>query len=104
MSKDLPTIVTTDAKGDAAIDVPIPDIVATQPLEAKVVLRVGEPGGRAVERNVTLPILPKGGLIGVKQDFDLAWRGRYRQFRCDCDRFQRRAGRAQRRRSGRCIG
>ncbi len=69
VSKDLPTIVTTDDKGDAAIDVPIPDIAATQPLEAKVVLRVGEPGGRAVERNVTLPILPKGGLIGVKKDF-----------------------------------
>ncbi|MEW6436215.1 MAG: alpha-2-macroglobulin [Pseudomonadota bacterium] len=69
VSKDLPTSVTTDAKGDAKIDVPIPDAAATQPLEAKIVLRVGEPGGRAVERNVTLPILPKGGLIGVKKDF-----------------------------------
>ncbi len=53
VSKDLPTIVTTDDKGDAAVDavdVPIPDIAATQPLEAKVVLRVGEAGrtrGRA---------------------------------------------------------
>ncbi len=69
VSKDLPTSVTTDDKGDAKIDVPILDVAATQPLEAKVTLRVGEPGGRAVERSVTLPILPKGGLIGVKQDF-----------------------------------
>ncbi len=30
-----------------------------RPLEAKIVVRVGEPGGRAVERIVTLPIRPK---------------------------------------------
>ncbi len=60
VSKDLPTSVTTDDKGDAKIDVPILDVAATQPLEAKVTLRVGEPGGRAVERSVTLPISAEG--------------------------------------------
>ncbi len=62
--------------------VPIPDVAATQPLEAKVVLRAGEPGGRAVERNVTLPILPKGGLIGVKKDFASLGDGDIGEFRC----------------------
>jgi alpha-2-macroglobulin len=70
LSSDIDAKVTTDAKGEAKVNVPIPDADASQPLEAKIILRAGEPGGRAVERNVTLPILPKGGLIGVKEDFD----------------------------------
>ena len=32
-------------------------------------LRVGETGGRAVERSVTLPILPAGPVIGVRKGF-----------------------------------
>ena len=40
-----------------------------QPVEAKITLRVGETGGRAVERSVTLPIRPKGPVIGVKKLF-----------------------------------
>ncbi len=71
---------TTDAKGQAKIGVLIPETDATQPLEAKVTLRVGEPGGRAVERNITLPILPKGGLIGVKKDFDTLGQGAIANF------------------------
>ena len=35
VSKDLPTTVTTDDKGDAKIDVPIPDVAATQPLRGE---------------------------------------------------------------------
>jgi alpha-2-macroglobulin len=70
VSSEIDAKVTTDAKGFAKISVPIPDVTASRPLEAKIILRAGEPGGRAVERNVTLPILPKGGLIGVKEDFD----------------------------------
>ena len=32
-------------------------------------VRVGEPGGRAIARSVTLPIVPKGAAIGVKKLF-----------------------------------
>ncbi len=59
----------TDAKGAAKILAPIPEIDASRPLEAKIILRAGEPGGRAIERSLILPILPKTGLIGVKKTF-----------------------------------
>ncbi|HEX4768706.1 MAG TPA: alpha-2-macroglobulin [Lichenihabitans sp.] len=65
----LPDKVMTDAKGLATVGVPVPDVAATRPTEAKIVLRVGEPGGRAIERSVTLPIRPKTALIGVKKTF-----------------------------------
>jgi hypothetical protein len=70
VTKELEETVTTDEKGAAQVSVPIPDLAAARPLEAKIILRAGEPGGRAVERSVTLPILPKSGLIGVKKDFE----------------------------------
>lgn len=75
VSKDLEEAVTTDEKGLAEVDVPIPDVSAPRLLEAKITLRAGEPGGRAVERSVTLPILPKTGLIGVKKNFDTLGEG-----------------------------
>ena len=61
--------VTTDAKGAAKISVPVPEVTAPKLLEAEIVLRAGEPGGRAIERTVHLPILPHGGVIGVKKNF-----------------------------------
>jgi len=69
ISNDLEESVTTDAKGAATVLAPIPEVDAPRPLEAKIILRAGEPGGRAVERSLVLPILPKGGLIGVKKNF-----------------------------------
>jgi alpha-2-macroglobulin len=42
---------------------------ATRPLEAQVAVRMAEPGGRAVERKITLPITPDGPMIGVKPLF-----------------------------------
>ena len=69
ISNEIEDVATTDAKGTARILAPIPDVTAARPLEAKIILRAGEPGGRAVERSLVLPILPKGGLIGVKRNF-----------------------------------
>ncbi len=60
VNNDIEEPATTDAKGNAKLSVPIPDVTASRPLEAKIILRAGEPGGRAVERVLTLPILPKG--------------------------------------------
>ncbi|MGH6838813.1 MAG: alpha-2-macroglobulin family protein, partial [Methylocella sp.] len=68
-STEIEEAATTDATGAANILAPIPETAAPRPLEAKIILRAGEPGGRAVERSLVLPILPKGGLIGVKKNF-----------------------------------
>ena len=68
-STEIEEAATTDATGAAKILVPIPEIAAPRPLEAKIILRAGEPGGRAIERSLVLPILPKAGLIGVKKNF-----------------------------------
>ncbi len=62
--------VQTDAKGHADLSVDLPEGSSTRPLEAKLIVDVAEPGGRTVERTVTLPVGAKTVAIGVKQDFD----------------------------------
>ena len=61
---------TTDAGGRASLTVPVQDAAAPRPTEARITLRVAETGGRAVERSVTLPILPKGPVVAVRKNFD----------------------------------
>ncbi len=88
--------VQTDAKGHAELSVDLPEAAATRPLEAKLIVDVAEPGGRTVERTVTLPVRAKGVMIGVKKDFDDSLeRGRRRDLRGDRRRPRRRARRAQ---------
>ena len=41
----------------------------SRPLEAKVIVRLAEAGGRAVERNITLPVVAAANMIGVKPLF-----------------------------------
>ncbi|MCR4522898.1 alpha-2-macroglobulin [Bosea sp. 47.2.35] len=60
---------TTDAAGKATITNPVQQADTNRPLEVEVTVRVGEPGGRAIARSVTLPIVPKGAAIGVKKLF-----------------------------------
>ena len=62
--------VQTDAEGRADVSVDLPEAAATRPLEAKLIVDVAEPGGRTVERTATLPVRPKGVMVGVKKDFD----------------------------------
>ena len=62
--------VQTDAKGHADLSVDLPDGSSTRPLEAKLIVDVAEPGGRTVERTVTLPVRAKSATVGVKRDFD----------------------------------
>jgi alpha-2-macroglobulin len=62
--------VETDAKGHADLTVDLPEGAAARPLEAKLIVDVAEPGGRTVERTLTLPVRPKGVMVGVKKDFD----------------------------------
>ncbi len=67
---DLEESATTDAAGKAAISAGIQQPETTRPLEVELTLRVGEPGGRAIARSVTLPIVPKGAAIGVRKLFE----------------------------------
>jgi len=64
---DLPE---TDAAGKATFEVALDEVPAsTKPLEATVVVRLAEPGGRAREQRLTLPIVPSAPMIGVKPLF-----------------------------------
>jgi len=62
--------VQTDDKGHADVSVELPEGSSTRPLQAKLIVDVGEPGGRTVERTLVLPVRAKGVMVGVKRDFD----------------------------------
>jgi uncharacterized protein YfaS (alpha-2-macroglobulin family) len=65
--EDLPD---TDASGKAHFQVALDkQPTATRPLEAQILVRMAEPGGRAVERKLTLPVRPAAAMIGVKPLF-----------------------------------
>lgn len=67
----LPDGLSTDDAGKAQIAAPLPRMEdTTRPLSARLSVRVAEPGGRAVERTATLPVLPGTPLIGVKPLFE----------------------------------
>lgn len=59
----------TGADGKVTIANPVAEPEANRPLEVELAVRVGEPGGRAIARSVTLPIVPKGAAIGVRKTF-----------------------------------
>src|SRR5262245_39885780 len=66
----LESLPDTDDSGHASFAVRLekqPE--ATRPLEAQVVVRMAEAGGRAVERKLTLPVIPAGPMIGIKPLF-----------------------------------
>jgi uncharacterized protein YfaS (alpha-2-macroglobulin family) len=65
---DLPE---TDASGKASFTAELGNLPAsTRPQQAEIVVRMAEPGGRAVERKLSLPITPSAPLIGVKPLFN----------------------------------
>ncbi len=59
----------TDANGKVTVANPVAQPETNRPLEVELTVRVGEPGGRAIARSVTLPIVPKGAAIGVRKAF-----------------------------------
>ena len=63
----------------------------TRPLEAQVIVRLAEAGGRAVERKITLPVVAAGNMIGVKPLFSGRSLGEG-----ETATLRRRAGRARR--------
>ncbi|MGE3246286.1 MAG: alpha-2-macroglobulin [Beijerinckiaceae bacterium] len=60
----------TDAKGNIDLEIGIPEISTQRPVEARFVLRAAEPGGRAVERVLTLPVRASKDFLAVKNAFD----------------------------------
>ncbi|GJD94165.1 alpha-2-macroglobulin family protein [Methylobacterium iners] len=73
-SAEIEARATTDAKGNATLVVPVQALPAPRATEAKITLQVGEPGGRALSRSLTLPILPDGPVLAIRKNFsgDLA--------------------------------
>jgi uncharacterized protein YfaS (alpha-2-macroglobulin family) len=67
----LENLPETDASGKATFAVSLPKPpTSTRPQEAQVFIRMAESGGRAVERNLTIPVAPKAAMIGVKPLFN----------------------------------
>ncbi len=70
MRSELAGLPATDAEGKAIVPIALPQLPRTSRLlEARVLLRLREPSGRTIERNVTLPIGLAGAAIGVKPLF-----------------------------------
>ena len=61
----------TDISGKAELEIALPELpVTTQPLKADVSVRMREPGGRAVERNVSLPVQGSQPMLGIMKNFE----------------------------------
>lgn len=68
--KPLDATTSTDAEGNAQVAITLPAIPHTaKPLEANVILRLRETGGRTIERSVTIPIDMRESRIGIKPLF-----------------------------------
>ncbi|MCJ2068590.1 alpha-2-macroglobulin family protein [Methylobacterium sp. J-030] len=68
-TQELQDHATTNPQGGADVTVPVPLVAAPRALEAKITLAVGEPGGRALSRSLTLPILPAGPVLALRKGF-----------------------------------
>ncbi|MCA3573823.1 MAG: alpha-2-macroglobulin family protein, partial [Aestuariivirga sp.] len=61
----------TDIDGRADLEIALPELpVTTRPLKADVAVRLREPGGRAVERTVSLPIAATQPMLAIKANFE----------------------------------
>jgi alpha-2-macroglobulin len=68
--KPLEGLPVTDAEGKADIAVLLPALPKTsRPLEADVILKLRESGGRTIERTVTLPVDLKSPRVGIRPLF-----------------------------------
>ncbi|MGL5136649.1 MAG: MG2 domain-containing protein, partial [Beijerinckiaceae bacterium] len=70
VKQDIEEKATTNAQGKASLALTLPDAETTLPLEASFALTIAENGGRGITRVVTLPVLPKGNVVGVRPLFE----------------------------------
>lgn len=69
--QSLEALGTTAADGKLRVAVRMPTVNRTsRPLEAQVILKLRETGGRTIERSVSLPITTAQPLIGIKPRFE----------------------------------
>ncbi len=60
----------TDAKGHSTLAVELPVVAnSSRPMEAQILVRMAEPGGRAMERKLVLPVVASAPMIGVRPQF-----------------------------------
>ncbi|WP_160121834.1 alpha-2-macroglobulin family protein [Rhodovarius lipocyclicus] len=60
----------TDAQGRTVLEVSLASLPdTTRPLTARIDISVEEPGGRATRGSVTVPVRPRGRLIGIRPVF-----------------------------------
>jgi len=60
----------TDEEGKATLEVGLPQLPTTsRPLEARIIVRIADTNGRAVERRLTLPVKSAAPMIGIKPQF-----------------------------------
>lgn len=65
---DLPR---TDENGKASVLATLPALPdTTKPMVGKVTMRLRDPSGRSIERNMSFPVAPQTALIGIKPLFD----------------------------------
>jgi uncharacterized protein YfaS (alpha-2-macroglobulin family) len=68
--KPLEGLPVTDAEGKADVAVRLPSLPKTnRPLEADVILKLRESGGRTIERSVALPVDLKTARVGIRPLF-----------------------------------
>ena len=68
--KQLEKLPPTDADGKADIAIELPVLVKTsRPLEADLIVRLRELGGRTIERTITVPVDMKSARIGIRPMF-----------------------------------
>ncbi len=68
--KRLEAVPRTNDKGELALEVTLPAIPRTaRPLSADVLVTLAEPGGRTIERKVSLPVDPGLPRIGIRPQF-----------------------------------
>ncbi len=66
----LENLPLTDEQGKAALAVALPAVTKTaKPLEANIIVRLREAGGRTIERSITLPVNLDEPKIGIKPLF-----------------------------------
>lgn len=68
--QDIADAPRTDANGKARFPLTLGKVApSSRPLEAQITVSMAEPGGRAVERKLTLPVMTEGHVLGVKAAF-----------------------------------
>ncbi len=71
--KPLEGLPETDAMGAATLPISLPPIEKTaRPLEADVIIKLRESGGRTIERTINMPIAANGPRVGIKPLFGIA--------------------------------